>query len=136
MSLWEMSLTGSVLILVILTLRALTLHRLPKATFLALWGVAAVRLLVPYTLPSPFSVYSLALRPHAPAVPVSVTENLLPAPGTAPLPGGTTVSPVGPAAPSGPDLPSLLWLAGMLVCGGFFLLTYLRYRRQIGRAHV
>ena len=32
MSLWEMSLTGSVLILVILTLRALTLHRLPKAT--------------------------------------------------------------------------------------------------------
>lgn len=129
MSLWEMSLTGSVLILVILTLRALTLHRLPKTTFLALWGVAAVRLLVPYTLPSPFSVYSLALRPHAPAVPVSVTENLLPAPGTAPLPGGTTVSPVGPAAPSGPDLPSLLWLAGMLVCGGFFLLTYLRYRR-------
>ena len=129
MSLWEMSLTGSVLILVILTLRALTLHRLPKATFLALWGGAAVRLLVPYTLPSPFSVYSLALRPHAPAVPVSVMENLLPAPGTAPLPGGTTVSPVGPAAPSGPDLPSLLWLAGMLVCGGFFLLTYLRYRR-------
>ena len=53
MSLWEMSLTGSVLILVILTLRALTLHRLPKTTFLALWGVTAVRLLVPYTLPSP-----------------------------------------------------------------------------------
>lgn len=129
MSLWEMSLTGSVLILVILTLRALTLHRLPKTTFLALWGVAAVRLLVPYTLPSPFSVYSLALRPHAPAVPVSVTENLLPAPGTAPLPGGTPVSPIGPTVPSGPDLPSLLWLAGMLVCGGFFLLTYLRYRR-------
>ncbi len=81
MSLWEMSLTGSVLILVILTLRALTLHRLPKATFLALWGVAAVRLLVPYTLPSPFSVYSLALRPHGPAGPPSLPSVPPPLPG-------------------------------------------------------
>ena len=129
LNLVEMSVTGGILIAAVVILRAVAGHRLPRQTFLALWGVAAVRLLVPYTLLSPFSVYSLALRPHAPAVPVSVTENLLPAPGTAPLPGGTTVSPVGPAAPSGPDLPSLLWLAGMLVCGGFFLLTYLRYRR-------
>ena len=47
MSLLEMSFAGGLLILAVIVLRALALNRLPKGTFLALWAVAAVRLLVP-----------------------------------------------------------------------------------------
>ena len=41
MSLLQMSFQGGALILAAALLRALTLHRLPKGTFLVLWAVAA-----------------------------------------------------------------------------------------------
>ena len=41
MSLSDMSFAGGILILAVIVLRALTLNRLPKGTFLALWAVAA-----------------------------------------------------------------------------------------------
>ena len=47
-----MSLTAGVLILAIVVIRALALNRLPKSTFLLLWGVALVRLLLPFSFPS------------------------------------------------------------------------------------
>ena len=47
MSLVQMSLSGAVMILAIVVIRALAIHKLPKAAFLWLWGVAVVRLLVP-----------------------------------------------------------------------------------------
>lgn len=59
MSFLQMSVAGAVMILVITVIRALTINRLPKKTFLALWGITLVRLLVPFSLPSVFSVYSL-----------------------------------------------------------------------------
>ena len=62
MSLLEMSASGAVLILAVIVLRALALHRLPKGAFLALWAVAVLRLLVPVSLPSTLSVYTLAER--------------------------------------------------------------------------
>lgn len=72
MSLLEMSFAGGVLILAVIVLRSLTLNRLPKGTFLALWAVAVLRLLVPFSIPSPVSVYTLAertpLRTVAPAI--------------------------------------------------------------------
>ena len=58
MNLLEMTLQGGVLILVILLLRGLLRYRLPGWTFRILWGVALVRLLVPLTLPSQWSVYT------------------------------------------------------------------------------
>ena len=62
MSLLRMSLSGAVMILVIVVIRALAIYKLPKSAFLLLWGIAAVRLLIPYSLPSAFSVYSLLGR--------------------------------------------------------------------------
>ena len=62
-------LSGSALkmIAVITILRALTLNQVPKKTFLVLWALALVRLLVPFSLPSRLSVYTLLAR-QAPAV--------------------------------------------------------------------
>ena len=62
MSLLQMSVSGAAMILVITVLRALAINRLPKKTFLALWGAALVRLLVPFSLPSKMSIYSLLTR--------------------------------------------------------------------------
>lgn len=59
MNLLEMSFAGSVMVLAILIIRALAINRLPKRTFLILWGIAAARLLLPLSIPSPFSVYSV-----------------------------------------------------------------------------
>lgn len=59
MSLLQMSFVGAVMILAIIVIRALTINLLPKKTFGVLWGIAVVRLLLPLSLPSVFSVYSL-----------------------------------------------------------------------------
>lgn len=59
MNLVEMSITAAVMIVVIILIRALCLHRLPKKTFLAMWGIVVIRLLVPFQISSPLSVYTL-----------------------------------------------------------------------------
>ena len=58
MTILEMSLGGALMIATILVLRRALLHRLPKWTFLLLWAVALCRLLIPFTLPSQFSVFN------------------------------------------------------------------------------
>jgi len=50
-----MSITASLLILVVLGLR-LFLRRAPKALICVLWGFVAIRLIVPFSLESPFSL--------------------------------------------------------------------------------
>ena len=59
MSLWAMSLYSAVMIIAIVILRALLIYQLPKKTFLILWGIVMVRLVIPFTAPSAFSIYSL-----------------------------------------------------------------------------
>ena len=57
MSLFQMSVAGGVLILCIVVVRALAIHRLPKTTFLVLWMIAALRLLLPFSIPLPFNIH-------------------------------------------------------------------------------
>lgn len=59
MSLLKMSFSGALLILVIVILRALFVNKLPKKTFMVLWGIVLLRLMVPFSVPSPVSAYSL-----------------------------------------------------------------------------
>lgn len=59
LSLMQMSFSGAVFILVIIILRAAAINRLPKKMFLILWGIALLRLLVPFSVTSAVSVYSL-----------------------------------------------------------------------------
>ena len=60
MNLVQMTLSGGVFILFIVVVRALALHRLPKGAFLALWEMAALRMLLPFTIPLPFSLFTPA----------------------------------------------------------------------------
>lgn len=50
MSLLQMSVTGGVMILAITVLRALAMNHVPKKTFMALWGAALLRLVLPVSL--------------------------------------------------------------------------------------
>lgn len=59
MDIVQMSVQAGVLIAAIVIVRAITLYRLPKTSFLALWGIAVARLLIPFSLTSRWSVYNL-----------------------------------------------------------------------------
>lgn len=72
MSLMEMSFSGAVLILVILAVRAALKGRLPKRTFVALWMVALIRLLIPFSIPSAWSAYTFSANV------ASRLENMIP----------------------------------------------------------
>ncbi|MDE7261338.1 MAG: M56 family metallopeptidase, partial [Oscillospiraceae bacterium] len=137
MTLPQMSFAGGLIILAVIVLRALALNRLPKGTFLALWAVAALRLLVPFSIPSPASVYNLArqaqIQETAPAamVPSPALPAANPAPVLEPVESGTAI---GPRPTAGPDSLTAVWLAGTLACGLFFLASYLRCRKEFSTA--
>ena len=78
MTLLEMSITGAVLITAILLIRTIMINRLPKQTFLILWSLALLRLLVPFTIPSTFSVYSLINRNIPEEIRVDLLSGILP----------------------------------------------------------
>ena len=59
MNVWRMSLAAGLLILIVIVLRAFFFYRLPKTMFLALWGIALARLLIPFSVPAKFSVTNL-----------------------------------------------------------------------------
>lgn len=129
MSLLQMSASGAVMIAVITAIRAAALHRLPKRTFLALWGVAVLRLVVPVSLASAFSVYSLLER-HAPAAELA---GEVPAISLFPVQGGdpAEVLPAEPLQAASEIAVSgwaILWLVGLTACALYFAVTYVRCR--------
>jgi len=60
MSFWSMSVSGGVFILAIVIVRSLFADKLPGKVFQVLWFAAVLRLLLPFSIPSAFSIYSLA----------------------------------------------------------------------------
>lgn len=60
MNLWSMSVSGGIFIIAIVVVRSLLRNRLPGKMFQVLWFAVFLRLMVPFSIPCPFSVYSLA----------------------------------------------------------------------------
>ena len=58
MMLMHMSISGGILIILILALRMLAIKRLPKKVFVLLWEIAALRLLIPFDLPLRYGIVS------------------------------------------------------------------------------
>ena len=101
MDLLTMSLSAAVMIAAIVILRALLIDRLPKTTFLILWAVVLLRLLVPVSVPSAWSVYSL-LQPKQQSI-QTVQEESTVLPQVEPVvsqPSAITTKPVTPAVDS------------------------------------
>lgn len=130
MSLIQMSVSGGAMILVIALLRVLALYRLPKRLFAALWCLPLVRLLIPFSIPAAFSVYSLFGRETQ----LPVVTEVVPAPAFTPnMQVEGVAAPVSGQANGIPfqvDVLLTLWLIGALACALFFLAAYVKCRRE------
>ena len=129
MSLFQMSVAGGVLILFIVVIRALAIHRLPKTTFLALWMIAALRLLLPFSIPLPFNIH-IGLDVFSDVVQELPSGNI-----ASPLPGESLPSyDTGAAAPSPAtehiSIFEILWLVGVLLLAIYFSISYFRSMRK------
>lgn len=124
MTIYGMSVSAAFLILAIVVIRALAIHKLPKITFVGLWGVAVFRLLIPFSIPSSFSLNTALDR----------LNGFLPEQSSAPaasLQHVTTIdqilNPAEPAATAATINPVLLvWGLGLMACALFFLITHFR----------
>lgn len=65
MILVPMSATAALMIIVVLGTRLLLLKYLPKKTYTILWKIILLRLILPFSFPSRFSIYSFVNR-HRP----------------------------------------------------------------------
>lgn len=129
MSLFQMSVAGGVLILLIVVIRALAIHRLPKTTFLALWIIAALRLLLPFSIPLPFNIH-IGLDIFSNVVQELPSGNI-----ASTLPGDSPPSyDIGTAVPSPAtehiSTFEILWLVGVLLLALYFFISYFRSMRK------
>ena len=152
MNLLKMSFSGTLLILAIIIVRAIFINRLPKRTFLILWGIVLLRLLVPFSIPSVLSVYSLIDHNISagetitgiPAADFVFTNDAgvkassdhqeglnLVAPEEQIFMDNRTDSIVQAQVPPDNRAVSVwvfVWCAGMIACTAFFIISYLRWR--------
>lgn len=131
MSLLQMSFLGTVIILLIVVLRAMLINRLPKKTFLILWWIALIRLLVPFSIKSVTSIYSLLQSIYSDINPVRTaqTTTFLPIHGNMPeIANGLSEAMV--QRTESISILSVIWLAGLLLCFGFFAVSYIKCYRE------
>ena len=131
MSLLQMSFLGTVIILLIVVLRAVLINRLPKKTFLILWWIALIRLLVPFSIKSVTSIYSLLQSIYSDINPVRTaqTTTFLPIHGNMPeIANGLSEAMV--QRTESISILRVIWLAGLLLCFGFFAVSYIKCYRE------
>ena len=125
-----MSLSASWIAAAVLVLR-LCLKRAPKWVNVLLWGIVAVRLMLPVSIESP-----LSLLPRTEAIlPAAVTASAQT--GTAPVVGGAAAAASGAAANSQPSWLSMLawvWLAGIAALLLYTLISTQQLRRKVREA--
>lgn len=129
MSILQMSISSAILILFIVVIRAVLLNKLPQKTFIILWGVALFRLLIPITVPSEFSAFTLIKNainsPAAQKIGIASLNagiaEVMPA-AVATVTNDTTQISVSPLR--------ILWLVGMLAVALFITITHLHCRQS------
>ncbi len=126
MSLLQMSFSGAVFITAVVMIRAAAINKLPKKTFLVLWELVMVRLLIPFSIPSVFSVYTLVTHGlSSAALPEVTTDYNMPAvEGVFAATGGMEQPPADIL--SSVSLWFIVWCAGMIPAALFFVISYLR----------
>lgn len=131
MSLVQMSVSGAVMIVFTVIIRALLLYKLPKRIFPFLWCLILARLLIPFSLPCEYSAYSFLTRQSTPK---EMPENITVPPFTDFLTESAADVPSAPLnapaeAPS-VDIRLAVWLAGALICFVFFAVSYVGCRMK------
>ena len=111
--------SGSAMILLVLALRLFLKKHLPRGVFPALWCAAAVRLLLPITIPTHLSVWNLLHTPAAAQANGAISDALTPFPAF--VINGTT-EPAAEAAGISPML--LVWLVCAMLFAAYFVIGY------------
>ncbi len=122
MSLLQMSFAGGILILAVIVIRALAINMLPKKAFHALWWISVVRLMIPFSIPSAFSVYSL-MGSHAPGNGSQAIRVL-------PIGASGQAASMPDSITNAVSTWTVVWAAGVLVCAVFFSLAYWKCRKE------
>ena len=122
MSLLQMSFTGGILILAVIVIRALAINMLPQKAFNALWWISVVRLMIPFSIPSAFSVYSL-MGSHAPGNGSQAIRVL-------PIGASGQAASMPDSITNAVSTWTVVWAAGVLVCAVFFSLAYWKCRKE------
>jgi len=138
MSVFQMSISATILILAIVVIRSLAIHKLPKKTFLVLWGIALFQLLIPFYIPLPIGVYTVTdrvmglmsvteMNTYTPTIP-AIDEIPLPIP---PL---NDIDPLVSEATQEVNTQFFpivtIWIIGMVTLAMVFIVTHLCCRRQ------
>ena len=130
MNLVQMSFFGAIFIAVVIAVRAVFINKLPKRTFLVLWGIALLRLLIPFSIPSMLSAYSFMNR----SIPVKETvsdmpiSDFIPSAQTGQLFIGESTSQVQmPQDSTQISVWIILWCVGAITCAAFFIISYLHW---------
>ena len=136
----NMSIAAGYLVVAVVVLR-LVLRKAPRWTFVLLWGIVAIRLLVPFSIES-----KLSMIPSAQTIPETVLSgpNLDIQPELPPADIPAIENPVNPdtyiwVVPTDQgvntmEILSLLWLGGMALMAAYALISYGRLRRRVATA--
>ncbi|MDO4321168.1 MAG: M56 family metallopeptidase [Lachnospiraceae bacterium] len=130
-NLLQMSFTGGIMIVAIVVLRAILIHRMPKKTFLILWGIVLCRLLFPYELESAVSVYTLMPKgyPVMDETGQMQMSEFLPAEQQTVEVNSTGVDQPVKAAGSFPVW-TVIWMIGAVLCFSYYMVSYIRGYRK------
>lgn len=119
MSFLQMSISGAILICAIIIVRAVAINKLPKKTFIILWAAALLRLLFPISLPSVFSIYSLAnYSIHHDTIVELLPDRVIPV--------LLQSQPEVPYATQPVSVWRIVWGMGAVLCAVFFGVAYVR----------
>ncbi|MCC8130950.1 MAG: M56 family metallopeptidase [Ruminococcus sp.] len=132
LTLIEMTLTGGVLILLVLLLRAIFLNRLPKTAFIIMWSVVLLRLLVPISFVGLFS----STEVDATVVETVFTEETTPSPNITDVKETYTFEDVASIAESSKQASIFrtIWLIGAIACAIIFATLYILNIRRFNRS--
>lgn len=134
MDLLEMSFYGAVFIIAVVIIRSVAINKLPKKTFLVLWEMVLLRLIIPFSIPSMFSIYTLISHSiSTPSFFEPEIDNIAP-----------NISQEHFVIVQGMEQPStnsplvsiwfVVWCVGMILFAVFFIISYLRCRIEFRTA--
>lgn len=124
MQLLEISVSSILLIVIVVVIRSLSMYHVSKKVFVFLWSLILLRLLLPFTLPQGWGIFSRVQSTQTVSVPniISVIHK-----------GGQQVS---AHFPISMDTIIVLYMIGVILVGGYFLTAYYRSYRFFAKADV
>lgn len=127
MNLFQMTISGAIFIIFVVVIRSVAINRLPKKTFIILWNIAIVRLLLPVSFPWPIANKGITG--------LGIVENSIANFTTEILTGhhseiGNTATQSLKSNISPKAIPFIIWIVGAILLAGYFLLSYLRCHRE------